>query len=201
MTEKSAMGETNMKSFVKSLCLVAGVVLVAGIGLAGAKNGSTQDAAYKVGDRGPAGGWIFHDKGNASDGWRYLEAAPADLGPVAWGCYCKGDVPGAGSQEMGGGKANTAAIIAGCDEPDTAAKIAARYNGGGKTDWYLPSEGELGAIFTNLSKKGVGGFAKDYYWSSTPHGSCFAGLMDFDSGALGHDNRFHKGRVRAVRAF
>ena len=29
--------------------------------------------------RGPAGGFVFYDKGYYSDGWRYLEAAPADL--------------------------------------------------------------------------------------------------------------------------
>ena len=34
---------------------------------------------YKIGDEGPAGGVIFYDKGEYSDGWRYLEAAPADL--------------------------------------------------------------------------------------------------------------------------
>ena len=28
---------------------------------------------------GPAGGYVFYDKGEYSDGWRYLEAAPADL--------------------------------------------------------------------------------------------------------------------------
>lgn len=28
---------------------------------------------------GPAGGYVFYDKGYYSDGWRYLEAAPADL--------------------------------------------------------------------------------------------------------------------------
>ena len=28
---------------------------------------------------GPSGGYVFYDKGEYSDGWRYLEAAPADL--------------------------------------------------------------------------------------------------------------------------
>ena len=32
---------------------------------------------YKIGDVGPAGGYIFFDKGYYSDGWRYLEAAPS----------------------------------------------------------------------------------------------------------------------------
>ena len=32
-----------------------------------------------IGDKGPAGGIIFYDKGYYSDGWRYLEAAPRDL--------------------------------------------------------------------------------------------------------------------------
>jgi len=35
--------------------------------------------AYSIGETGPAGGLIFYDKGNNSDGWRDLEAAPADF--------------------------------------------------------------------------------------------------------------------------
>lgn len=41
--------------------------------------GEEKEERYSVGDRGPAGGYVFYDKGNYSDGWRYLEAAPADI--------------------------------------------------------------------------------------------------------------------------
>lgn len=34
---------------------------------------------YNIGDIGPAGGFIIYDKKSYSGGWRYLEAAPADL--------------------------------------------------------------------------------------------------------------------------
>jgi hypothetical protein len=35
---------------------------------------------YEIGDTGPAGGIVFHDKGSFSDGWRYLECAPHNQG-------------------------------------------------------------------------------------------------------------------------
>ena len=38
-----------------------------------------EQPTYQVGNVGPAGGYIFYDKGNDEGGWRYLEAAPADL--------------------------------------------------------------------------------------------------------------------------
>lgn len=38
-----------------------------------------EQPVYQVGKVGPAGGYIFYDKGNDEGGWRYLEAAPADM--------------------------------------------------------------------------------------------------------------------------
>ena len=33
---------------------------------------------------GPAGGFVFYDKGDYSDGWRYLECAPDNAGTGTW---------------------------------------------------------------------------------------------------------------------
>ncbi|MDR0638267.1 MAG: DUF1566 domain-containing protein [Spirochaetaceae bacterium] len=33
---------------------------------------------------GPAGGFVFYDKGSYSDGWRYLECAPENAGEGTW---------------------------------------------------------------------------------------------------------------------
>ena len=40
-------------------------------------NLSANLSTYTVGNIGPSGGYVFYDKGSYSDGWRYLEAAPA----------------------------------------------------------------------------------------------------------------------------
>ena len=38
-----------------------------------------ESRTYRVGDTGLAGGIVFYDKGDNSDGWQYLEAAPPDF--------------------------------------------------------------------------------------------------------------------------
>jgi len=50
---------------------------------------------YKVGDIGPSGGYVFYDKGEYTDGWRYLEANKRDAqAKMTWdnakdiGKYC-----------------------------------------------------------------------------------------------------------------
>lgn len=55
----------------------------------------------KVGTVGPAGGIIFYDKGEYSNGWRYLEAAPADLRVVAGIPTVNSSAPGYAEAEPG----------------------------------------------------------------------------------------------------
>ena len=126
-----------------------------------------------------------------------LIAATADQGTGAWGCF--GTTIGGTSTAIGTGAANTTAILAGCTTPGIAAKLCHDYNGGGYTDWYLPSKDELNTLYTN--QVAIGGFASAYYWSSSENFSSDAWLQDFAGGDQGSSGKYNTFYVRAVRAF
>lgn len=103
------------------------------------------EGVYKIGDFGPAGGVVFFDKGNFSNGWRYLEAAPFEAEFMAeWGALNQ-NIEGL-RNEVGFGKANTQIIIGRLNqlgETGKAAQLCAVLNFDGYNDWFLPSIDEL----------------------------------------------------------
>ena len=66
-------------------------------------------------------------------------------------------------------------------------------------DWYLPSKVELNLLYKEKSV--VGGFAIDYYWSSTEDDSNYAWFQSFTNGYASYNGKNFTDRVRAVRAF
>lgn len=147
--------------------------------------------AFEVGDIGPAGGYVFYDKGFYSDGWRYLEAAPADLRMVngiptvdstideysdetylfIFGYYREtsdgSNVLLSTKTGIGEGYNNTEILVG--KMKDVA---YTRSSGTGTTvdyaarlchelGWFLPSSDELNLMDENLYKKGLGSFAND----------------------------------------
>ena len=154
---------------------------------------------YKIGDKGPAGGWIFYDKGNNSSGWRYLEAAPEDAGKLTWGCVTV--KTGAVDTAVGTGKSNTQKITDKCKEPGTAANKAASYRGGGKNDWFLPSKDEAALMYKNLYESGKGDFVEEPYWSSSEVDDSHAWYQGFLSGSQTRDGKKYEKHVRPIRAF
>ena len=66
--------------------------------------------------------------------------------------------------------------------------------------WRLPTKDELNILYENKNK--IGGFAFDYYWSSTEVGDDSAWRQDFFDGfqSFGYKN-YSNFYVRAVRAF
>ncbi len=155
---------------------------------------------FHIGDNGPAGGKVFYVTDGT--GLHGLEAAPADQSwNASWGCYNM-FFPGAQGTVVGTGAANTADIVAGCNQADTAAKIADSYALNGYTDWYLPSQDELNLLFQQ--KTVVGGFTNDIYWSSSADyaGNSSTWTQNFASGLMSAIMYRQWGfSVRAVRAF
>ena len=168
---------------------------------------------YTLRDIGPAGGYIFYDKGNYSDGWQYLEAAPASTEPAGslkWSInymFIGGTATGIGT-----GQSNTTKIVAWLNnysETNRAAQfcddlvfyncyeyICAPYD-----DWFLPSKDELNQMYLNLKVFGVGGFAGGYYWSSSEPNFYLAWYQNFGDGSQYGSSKVNTFRVRAVRAF
>jgi hypothetical protein len=174
---------------------------------------------YRIGDTGPAGGIIFYDKGNSTNGWRYLEAALEDVGPAVWATEGLSDQSVNNlTREMGKGKSNTMAIMALAKTRGGgfgwAVWFCDTYEVNGFDDWFLPSQDELNYMYGNLYMRNLGNFSAEWYWSSSiymPYNQAFVQAMHFTDGrTLGHSNSNlapnlstsgPKYRIRPVRQF
>ena len=185
------------------------VILLVGLGLVGCKK------VYKIGETGPAGGIIFYDKGTFTDGWRYLEAAPAQTEFSAkWGGGMQVDGSGrwiangigiGTSNHIGAGKQNTQLIVNRLGAGSYAAAQCNSLNIGNFSDWFLPSKDELNSMYRNLTANGFGAFNNDYYWSSSEIDASFVRSQNFSDGSHQYgnyrQNKNDANRVRAIRAF
>ena len=142
-----------------------------------------------------------------------LIAAPSDQGTAIWGCYGT-LISGADWIEIGTGNQNTADILAGCSETNIAAYLCDTLTLGGYGDWFLPSKDELKKLYENIGQENalglgnVGGFADNYYWSSTEidNYDALPQLFYFDYQYLSayyltNDSKLKAYNVRAVRTF
>ena len=173
-----------------------------------------------IGSKGPGGGIVFHDAGSQQSWGRYLEVAPAGWSgtqtdpEVAWcnitnvNFTANSDVPYSERPvvKVGKGKANTDMMIAFCSSG--AGVMARAYNGGGKSDWYLPSGNELWVLrnyVVKISERSAPireGFVGSGYWSSTegffPNQVWY---QDFYDGEQNYGAKDWIGYVRPIRAF
>jgi hypothetical protein len=168
-------------------------------------------ASYKIGDKGPAGGLIFYDKGNNNGGWRYLEAAPEEAEfRAVWSesSFFIGDDTNFLRTEIGYGKQNTQLIIEKFREKtgnwNTAAQKAHDLSFNGFNDWFLPSQTELDQMFGNLKRKDLGNFKNEKYWCSNQYnqwgwGNRDAVSQDFKDGKVEGPNKTTVLYVRPIR--
>jgi hypothetical protein len=114
------------------------------------------------------------------------------------------------------GAGNTALILAESPAPNTAAVICDNYTGGGRTDWYLPSNREMDVfgsqiltinyVLENDGDSNTYGFYETdppnaNYWTSTEYFNDHAWLYRFVQGRCQIDPKTETRRVRAIRAF
>ena len=177
-----------------------------------ASSKNTTYSHYEIGQEGPAGGVIFYDcdadnaSGNAdglksSDcGWRYLEVYTVYGGflpfsPKATNSYV-------GTREgIGAGKTNTQNLVDALGSGSYAAKSCSDFKvtKDGKTydDWFLPSEGELNALYCS----GLISFNNTYYWSSTERNDNVATLLYAGNGDHYSSFKTDSYNVLLVRSF
>ncbi|MDR3342977.1 MAG: fibronectin type III domain-containing protein [Treponema sp.] len=172
----------------------------------GAVSATTQPGGgtgYAVGSVGPAGGYIFYDKGDTSGGWRYLEAAPAGTEFTAqWGAY-NNNVQNT-NLAIGTGKQNTETILIFLQSTGEFGRAAQRCDSlsfEGYSDWFLPSLGEVYLMWENLKQKGLGGFSNEWYWSSSQSSDMYSWYLPFSDGTQATTYKSSSILIRAVRAF
>ena len=164
----------------------------------------------KVGAVGPGSGLIFFvDYNDQYTGFDYLEAAPPSCEGTgkAWSSdttHSLVAVNGWAARAVGAGKANSAAMIASgatsyVGDTSGAAFFAKGSTCGTKTDWFLGSLGEMKGCTGNTAP--TGGFAADYYWSSSENYANDAWIQSFFSGNQSLSNKNTTYYVRPVRAF
>jgi hypothetical protein len=157
---------------------------------------TTTAATYTIG-QAALGGVIAYITGGGSTGTSGLVATVADISTSAtWGCE---GTSISTSSAIGTGNQNTIDIMAGCATAGIAARICGDLTEGGYSDWYLPSQDELNALYTN--RVAIGGFTTNPYWSSTEFNASFARLQNFLDGNQQGNFKSATSYVRAIRSF
>jgi len=142
----------------------------------------------------------------------YLEAAPANEPSSVWGASGTSianvttftSVGQNNTLTIGVGRKDTQTIVnnaAFAALTDTAAQRCTSKNFGGKTDWFLPSLGELNEMY-KARVAGVTGIpTTGVFWSSSQHSNDGAWYQYLNSGFQGGNLKSYDIDVRAIRAF
>ncbi|MCL2721707.1 MAG: DUF1566 domain-containing protein [Treponema sp.] len=173
-----------------------------------------------IGETGEAGGRIFYRNANGftlqddnpvnNKTVYYLEAWTTNETDSEWGDFGTlvpsmtnfTSLSASEATVIGNGRRNTqriAAHMTGKSIANTAAQRCLSATHGTKTDWFLPSLGELNELYkakghTNVPTSG-------YFWSSSQYSSYGAWGQNFGNGLQFVVDKSYVSNVRAVRAF
>lgn len=146
------------------------------------------------------GGIIFYLNGAYPDQYGLVCAQNDQSTSVPW--YSQGYVYyGTTSTAIGSGPMNTSSLVSILGNGYYAARVCDDLILNGFDDWFLPSRDELGLMYTNLKKNGLGNFSNSSYWSSSEFDNLHAFTQYFSSGLQSCNNKYHSYSIRAVRIF
>lgn len=111
-----------------------------------------QQTFKSAGYIGGSGGYIFYDKGETTNGWRYLEAYSTYLNynsSTYFNWSCNTNFISGISNEIGTGKENSHAIKNVCNFSNVASAVCLdmTYNGQSAATWFIPSINELKELY------------------------------------------------------
>jgi hypothetical protein len=166
---------------------------------------STSQNAIVIGDS-YEGGIAFYVDSTGKHGLICANVDQTTSSGIAWDPNTYGSpynppATGANGTSIGTGAANTDAIYNIIGAGNNAVSLCKNYQGGGYSDWYLPSKDELNQLWLQRNK--VGGFAAKAYWSSSEDNNKSAWAQNFDAGGYQESDlaKISIERVRAIRSF
>jgi hypothetical protein len=144
---------------------------------------SDEKSFKTVGYFGPAGGYVAYDKGEITNGWRYLEIHPTTLSyNISWtsgGAWGDDTFLSGTSDLFGKGQENTTFIVNNTTSNNCAAKLCNNLVLNGYSDWFLPSSNELLTIANSLLDANI--ILRYYSWTSTQFSAGAAYSLEFES--------------------
>lgn len=124
-----------------------------------------------------------------------ISATYDQSGGEEWGCS---GISIGTSEAIGSGKTNTTAIVTGCSQTGTAARICNDLVLNNYDDWFLPSTNELQQMY--LQKNVIGGFVNSQYWSSSQYDAVSAWYQSFVGNVPFMQSKTTPSYVRAIRS-
>lgn len=170
----------------------------------------------QIGEIGEDGGIIFFDKLFYSNGWRYLEVSPKELGPTTWSETINEKTIGELVEGLGSGAHNSYNIIYRYGAKSAAYK-AIDY--GNTDDWYLGSVKEMSILrfiskskffqkkicsleeFSNFINTEEETNKKQLYWTSELINKDHAYTINFDNGEKIETEYTESCLIRPIRKF
>jgi hypothetical protein len=141
--------------------------------------------------------------GNGGEKTRAVSITTRGVTKVDFSTYSIGDTgPGGGMVVFfKDGKGMEVSGILGSYSWSQAISAARNYQGGGYSDWRLPTKDELNLVYQNLRAKNIGNLGDTLHWSSSEYNSSGAWGQDFSDGSQDYNYKTYSYSVRAVRAF